>query len=496
MRTLGWPLMSAIFTALALAGAVVWLSGAGRSAVGGNVLVNPPGIIDANNSPSVAESPRRPGSLALVHRVDRPRYSAVLEWSGDRGRTWHPTALPLPQGLDRPFAPDLAFGPDGTLYVLYVNLEGNGNSPGNLWLARSSDSGRTLSPPVRVAGALAFQGRLAVDDQGTVHLTWLQADQVGILKITGVAPVVTARSTDGGRTFSVPMAVSDPQRLRVGAASPVIDSTGALVVLYEDFKGDRRDFENLEGPPWDEPFALVVTRSDDGGRTFSPGVELESGLVPARRFLVFLPEFPSLAAGPGGSLYVAWADGRNGDDDVFLRRSPDGGRSWSAPVRVNDDREGDGATQLLPRVAVAPGGRVDVLFLDRRGDRANVRGEAWLASSPDGSRAFRNRRVSSVAFDMRVGPLVAAGLGADFGTRLGLASDDGASLATWTDTRLGSDATGRQDIAFAVVRSRAVLGGWLRTVASWPVVLGLLVLGGLCAAGWRRAVGPGMRGQR
>ncbi|MDP9387612.1 MAG: glycoside hydrolase, partial [Actinomycetota bacterium] len=481
----------------ASAGAVLSLVDDERTRVGGNVFVNPGGAIDARNSPTVARNPRRPRNLVVAYRLDRPGFSAALEWSDDGGATWQPSILPLPEtvptcsgsiGADRcPFAPDVAFGPDGTLYVLYVNLEGRGNAPANLWLATSSDGGRSLSPPVRVAGGLTFQARLAVDPAGTVHVTWLQANEVGLLRLVGFPNhVVAARSTDGGKTFSSPIPVSDPHRERVGAASPVIDSEGELVVLYQDFKDDRRDFENLEGPPWTEPFALVVTRSSDGGKAFSRGVELESGVVPTRRFLVFLPEFPSLAAGPRGALYVAWADGRNGDEDVFLRRSSDGGRSWAPAVRVNDNRRKDGTTQYLPRVDVAEDGRVDVVFLDRRRDPDDVMTDGFLAFSHDGGRSFDNVRISSTAFDSRVGPSAGPQYGVDFGSRLGLASSsERPTAAAWTDTRLGSEASGRQDVVVAQVD----VEGETPALARVPVVAGLLVLALAALLGWRRAGG-------
>ena len=143
--------------------------------VGDNRLVNAPQPIDANNTPSLARNPRRPDNVALTHRVDRPAFSSLLHWSTDGGRQWRPTELPLPGGIDRPFAPDIAFGPDGTLYVSYVNLVGEGNVPDNLWVARSTDGGRTLSEPARVTGRLAFGARLVVGPDGTVHVTWLQA---------------------------------------------------------------------------------------------------------------------------------------------------------------------------------------------------------------------------------------------------------------------------------------------------------------------------------
>ncbi len=471
MRRASFAVLAISLAVAAIVGVALRVTADRDTEVGQNALVNEAGVVEAHNSPSLARNPRDPDSVVGTHRIDRPLFSAVLNWSSDGGSSWRTTALPLPRGLDRPFAPDVAFGPDGTLYVTYVNLEGNGNVPANLWLSKSSDGGRTLSEPVRVVGGLAFQARVAVDTAGTVHLTWLRARDVGLLALGRASPIVASRSSDGGRTFSNPVRVSDPSRPLVGAASPVIDSDGELVVLYQDFKDDRRDFQNLEGPPWPKPFSLVVSRPVDGGRAFSQGVELEKGLVPTRRFLVFLPEFPSLAAGPGDTLYVAWSDGRNGDEDVFLRRSDDDGRTWSEPTRVNDNRSGDGTSQYLPRVDVSPEGRVDVLFLDRRRDEKNVMTDATLASSRDEGQSFRNDRLSRRSFDSRVGASAGPRLPIDFGSRLGLASGgSGDSVAVWTDTRLGSSETGRQDIFGATYSVRDPPGG----LSGTPVIAALL----------------------
>ena len=49
---------------------------------------------------------------------------------------------------------------------------------------------------------------------------------------------------------------------------------------------------------------------------------------------------PTIAAGPGGQLWVAWQDARfsaGQRDAIVLSRSGDGGRTWSAPVAVNRD---------------------------------------------------------------------------------------------------------------------------------------------------------------
>ncbi|MDP9072859.1 MAG: glycoside hydrolase, partial [Actinomycetota bacterium] len=448
---------------------LILVRGSASGTIGPNVVVNTPGYFVANNSPSIVRNPRRFDNLVVVHRVDQPPYSASLEWSNDSGRSWRTVALPLPPGSAEPYAPDAAFAPDGTLYVSYVSLHGTGHVPDNLWVARSVDGGRTLSEPVRVSGSLAFQARLVAGGDGMVHVTWLQASEVGLFSIVGSSnPIVSSASSDHGRSFSAPVRVSDPERQLVGAATPIIDSKGRLVVLYEDFKRDHRDFENLDGPVWDQPMALVVSRSSDGGQSFSTGKEVDSDVIASQRFVVYLPEFPSLAAGPQGSLYVAWADSRNGDEDVLLRRSDNGGESWTAATRVNDNRIHDGTARSLPRVGVAANGRVDVLFVDGRGDAARTRANVYLASSGDRGKSFRNVRMTSSSFDRGVGPETPRGP-VNFGSCLGLTSESGRVLAAWTDTRLGDRVSRRQDVVFAAFSRE----GSRRATVLWSLAAGV-----------------------
>lgn len=467
----------------------------GEPVVEYNAVVNhggPEALVDARNSPTIVRNPTDPDNVAVTHRVDRPNFAAELHWSDDGGRTWTETDLPLPDGLDRAFAPDAAFAPDGTLYVSYVNLEGSGNVPANLWLVRSDDGGRTLSEPVRVSGELTFQTRVVVDGEGVVHLVFVQGQNVAPLQFVGPVEIVAVRSDDGGETFSDPVAVSDPDRPRVGAPAPAVDRNGDLVVVYQDFTTNVRDFQNLEGPPWPEPAALIFTRSADSGRSFAPGREVDTDLQPAKRFLPFLPEFPSLAVGPDGDLAVAWSDARHGDEDVFLRRSTDGGATWTEPVRVNDNPVEDGTAQYMPAVAVASDGRIDVAFLDRRDDADNHRMHTTLASSTDHAASFRNMRISTEPSDSRIGATASPHLEIDFGTRIDLTTDRSSALVAWTDTRLAAHPDhGRQDI-FAARVSMPASPAWMGPLL---VALALTGLGCLAAAAWlrlrrRRAVRP------
>lgn len=476
------PLVAALLGLGAVAAGVFLVILGGEPKAGPDVFVNPPGPIDANNTPTLARNPTDPENMVIAARRDRPQFTARLYWTEDGGRRWQVTKLPLPEDRNRAYAPDVGFGPDGTLYVSYVNLTGQGNTPETLWVARSDDGGRTLSNPDRAAGELTLQARLAVGPGGDLYLTWLQATDVGTLSLNGPAEIVAARSTDGGRTFSEPVTVSDSERQRVGAATPVVDGDGDLVVLYKDFRGNVRDFQNLDGPPWDGNEALVLTRSEDGAESFARGIEVDEELVPGERFLVFLPAFPSLAAGDDGTLYAVWAGARHGDDDVFLRRSDDGGKEWTKARRLNNEAKGDGTDQTMPQVAVAPDGRVDVAYLDSE-DPDGARTHARLATSRDGGATFTRLTVSDEPFDARIGPSAAPHLPPDLGSRIGLDSRGWGARAVWTDTRMGSEADGRQDIATSRVALPDPAARW------WGGVLAVaLLLAAIAAlAGWRRA---------
>lgn len=461
---------------------------AGHPTPSPNALLGAGGPVGASNSPAVAINPRDPRSVVIASRLDRPGFGATLSWTADRGRSWSASKMPLPDGAGAcpapaeaggvcPYEPDAGFGPDGTLHVAYVSLAGPGNRPEALWLSRSTDGGRTLAPPVEVARGLVHQPRVAAGRDGAVHVTWMQADEEGLLRVIGGSAVMAATSGDGGQRFGAPVRVSDPGRPRVGGAVPLVDAAGRLLVLYTDFRDDVRDFENLEGPAWERPFALVLSRSSNGGRSFGAGTEVDGGLHPGRRFVAFSPPFPSIAAG-AGILYVAWSDARTGDEDVFLRRSGDGGRTWSPALRVNGNREGDATSQSQPEVAVGPGGRVDVLYLDRRRDPAGAMTEAWLATSHDRGATFSHRRVSPAPFDSRLAPRPGPHLAADAGSRLGLASLEGGVVAAWADTRRGTAASGLQEVAAVGIHVEGPPGLPPRL----PLALGLAAAAGIALA--------------
>ncbi|MDP9401738.1 MAG: glycoside hydrolase [Actinomycetota bacterium] len=445
-------------------------------------------VIDANNSPTVAQSPTDPAQLAVVNRVDTPRFSCAMHVSFDAGATWEPVEIPFPEGEELPprcFAPDAAFGADGTLYVSFVTLIGLGNTPNAAWVAAARPGEQVLSTPLRSLGPLAFQVRLATDrlEPGRLWLSYVKVEDTATLGIAAPGnPVQVIRSDNGGETWTEAVRVSAPARQRVIAPSIATGSDGRLYVLYLDLGNDALDYSGAHqgrgGEPYPGTWSLVLSRSSDGGRTWREAL-VDDGVVPTERIIVLFPPSPSLAVAPKGEkLYVAFTDGRGGDADVRVWTSDDGGASFGAGRRVNDTPVGDDTSQYLPRLAVAPNGRVDVVYYDRRGDRENVMNHVSLQWSSDAGRTWRPRlRLTDRAFDSRIGFGSERDL-PDLGSRLGLVSTEQRALAVWTDTRAGTEASNKQDLARAVAAftEGSQLRGPLRSGGAALAALGLLIL--------------------
>jgi hypothetical protein len=159
---------------------------------------------------------------------------------------------------------------------------------------------------------------------------------------------------------------------------------------------------------------------------------------------------PAFADDPKtGQLYLAWANRIEGDANILFTTAKDGGRTWAAPVRVNDDPPNDGATPFQPQLAVAPDGVVSVSFFDTRRDPQHKLIDVYLAQSINHSASFLpNVRVTTQSWNPAVDAPVDPNGFQFIGDYQGLAADDQFVHPIWNDTR-----TGAQQIFTAVVPS-------------------------------------------
>jgi hypothetical protein len=113
-----------------------------------------------------------------------------------------------------------------------------------------------------------------------------------------------------------------------------------------------------------------------------------------------------------GNLYAVWQEQDSasafGDDTIMLSRSTNGGRRWSAPVKVNDTPAGAYNTQAFtPSVDVRGDGDVAVTYYDMRDDAQGdptLDTDYWVAHSHNAGRDWSRSQQLTGPFDMRSAP--------------------------------------------------------------------------------------------
>jgi len=131
---------------------------------------------------------------------------------------------------------------------------------------------------------------------------------------------------------------------------------------------------------------------------FGPNVQID--VPPVYRASFFGPS-PSIAAGTNGVVYLAFAgwSGATTGDDIDFTMSSDGGRSWSTPIRVNDDA--GAAAQAEPSLALDPSNNIYIVWTDMRSGNNDV----YFAKSVNGGLTFgANLRVNDITTNSQSEP--------------------------------------------------------------------------------------------
>jgi len=377
--------------------AVSWTFGAYTS-----VQVNVDGagnnvIGDAANEPSIAVDPNRPNRMAIGWRqfdttADNFR-QAGWGYSRNGGRFWVFPGV-LEPGIFRS-DPVLEFDSDGNFYYNSLTYD-----VGGYWCSvfKSIDGGMSWN-----AGVYAYGGDkawMAVDrtggiGHGNIYTAW---DYAGCCEDNWFN-----RSTDGGTTFDTPVPIPEQPIWGVTAVGPdgEVYIAGRRSTTNAEFIVAKSTTAADANAPLAFDFATVV---DMGGvhvyylgGLSNPNPE---GLMGQVWVAVDHSSGPTR-----GYVYLLCSVDPPGPDplDVHFVRSTDGGVTWSAPVRVNDDPVGTNAWQWFGTMSVAPDGRIDVVWNDTRNDPGGYDSQLTYAFSEDAGQTWSANAAVSPPFDPHLG---------------------------------------------------------------------------------------------
>jgi hypothetical protein len=469
------PLLFALIVLLAPA---AW---AGPGVVGPNVKVSGASPFAACTADNVAAQTGTnfPNSevepFVAVSRVDRSgdgvadRIGVYQQdrWSdgGSRGivasvfhaGTWRQVVIPGVSrcsggAFNRATDPWVTIAPNGDAYAMTLTFQDFPTfSTSIMYANKSTDGGLSWGPPtqlVRDDSLFRFNDKNSMTadpfDSNFVYAIWdrsrFPSDKREVHSISGFprsirSDAIFTRTTNGGASWEPARAIFMPRANQFGIGHQIAvvlggPQRGRLVDAFMLFHGSGSNKKGQE---------VAVMTSDDRGATWSAPIRVSKALpgfvsdpddgTPLRTEDIL----PEIGAGPNGELYIVWQEARLAPSGsaIALSKSLDGGRTWSAPVRINTRPD---VQAFTPSVEALADGTVAVTHYDLRfntPDPATLPTDYWFLHSHDGGATWIEARATPASFDHKLAP-DAGGL--FLGDYVGLAPAGGAFLAMFTKT--------------------------------------------------------------
>jgi hypothetical protein len=297
----------------------------------------------------------------------------------------------------------------------------------------STDFGQTFSTSFQVHTSGYDDKNLAGTDDNPASPFYGNSYMAFCNYVAGTTFV--ARTTNGGVSWDPAVSWAPPGGLIAQGHDVDCTPNGTVIVAYTLHASLSES-------------NVGIGRSTDGGVTYS--VTAPAYTVSGTRSNSFngwgvrTNGFPRISIDKSGGARNGWiyivTDEINlapagSDADVILHRSTDGGLTWSAGIRVNQDPLNNGKVQFFPCVNVDAAGGVNVAYYDNRnfpsvGDSCSV----FISRSLDGGTTWTDFEVADHHFK----PKSCTGLGGYMGDYIGVTSGNGKVWAFWMDDKAGS----------------------------------------------------------
>jgi len=377
---------------------------------------------DAANEPSIAIDPTNPNNLVIAWRqfdtIASDFRQAGVAYSHDGGETWHFNGVLQPGH----FRSDPVLSADSLGNFYYYSLDTA--TSGQFFV--SADKGVSWTGPIpSPPGDKNWQTVDATGGPGDGHIYALWNSQ---FTCCGGGTDFT-RSSDGTVSFDGPYALPQHPKWGTDAVGPdgelyivgtTLSQSGHLILRSDNAE------DALATPTF--PLARSISL---GGTTVAGGPPNPGGLLGQ----VWVAVDRSGGASRGNVYVLASVDPPGSDPlDVRFIRSTDHGQTWSASQRVNDDPTTNGAYQWFGTMAVAPDGRIDVVWNDTRNGGASF-SELYYAYSTDAGASFSPGVPVSPGYDSTIGHPVQDKIGDYYH----MVSDVAAANLAWAATFNGEE---------------------------------------------------------
>ncbi len=388
---------------------------------------------DAANEPSIAIDPTNPNRIVIGWRqfdnISSNFRQAGYAYTLDGGQTWTFPGV-IDPGVFRS-DPVLDFDANGNFYYNSLTVDGYNNMSCDVF--KIEDGGVEWDEGTFAQGGDKQWMRIDKTDgigSGNNYSFWTSYWSI-------CYPGSFTRSIDGCNSFEDCVEVSGDPAWGTLAVGPDEE-------LYIVGTGYQYDIIVVKSTTAHNPFSPVswdfyTPVNLDGELSGWGGVNPE-GLLGQAWIDV------DISDGPGhGNVYVLASVQRNSNSDpadVMFAKSTDGGQTFTAPIRINND-PGTNNYQWFGTMSVAPNGRIDVVWLDTRDAPAGSYLSAlYYSYSIDQGETWSENEKLSESFDPHVGWPQQQKMGDYFD----MVSDENGAHLAWANT-----INGGQDVYYAYI---------------------------------------------
>jgi hypothetical protein len=396
--------------------------------------INISSLAGYDGEPYIEVNPTNPKNIIsgwMRGRIDGKVWIAVKS-SFDEGKTWSNIQfMPHDTNLNGSADVSIAFNRKGVAFLSYINYRQTPDTAGAVFVVSSTDGGKNWSEPVNVFDMKnkpdlpIDRPWIAVDNSGGANDGTIYLAAMSAYWYIGQHHIYLKTSSDNGKTWSTIKQIdNDDYSVGLMTKSYAAISVGADGTLYTAYHSYDTTASKL--------VRIYYATTNDLGNTFQRGVITNAFYLKANTGDFAKAYCIAADAYRNGNVALTWIDDRNGDADVFLKKSTDFGKTWTLPLRVNDDSTKNGIEQDQVWMSYATNGNLAIAWRDRRlsGKGDTVSFSIFSTISTDGGYNFApNKLMSTIS-----SPYLNLPKGNSF---IGVAISNNSMHSTWADLRTG-----------------------------------------------------------